>query len=242
VKVCLACQRRFARAGWRCPECGHEPAADGVPLFAPELAHLDEGFDADVVRRLAEIEPESFWFVARNRIIAWALGAYFPGARTFLEVGCGTGFVLSGLRDAFPGLELVGSDSSLAALELAGNRVDEMQLLQVDARRLPFEQEFAAVGSFDVIEHIDEDQQVLAQLFRALQPGGGLVLSVPQHRWLWSVADTCAHHTRRYSRPELIAKVTDAGFEVLRTTSFVALPLPAMALARLRCPPAADPR
>src|SRR5262249_23658252 len=52
--------------------------------------------------------------------------------------------------------------------------------------------------------------------------------------WLWSEADDLAHHQRRYTRSDLVAKVEAAGLEVLRATSFVSLVLPVLFLSRLR--------
>ena len=37
------------------------------------------------------------------------------------------------------------------------------------------------IGAFDVLEHIQEDTAVLPQLFQATRPGGGIMLTVPQH-------------------------------------------------------------
>jgi hypothetical protein len=57
---------------------------------------------------------------------------------------------------------------------------------------------------------------------------------VPQHRWLWSADDDYARHCRRYDRRDLVAKLERAGLRVVRTTSFVSLLLPAMAVSRRR--------
>jgi SAM-dependent methyltransferase len=57
-------------------------------------------------------------------------------------------------------------------------------LFQMDARKIPFESEFDVIGAFDVLEHIEEDEKALAQIFHAVLPGGGLILTVPQHRFL----------------------------------------------------------
>jgi hypothetical protein len=84
------------------------------------------------------------------------------------------------------------------------------------------------------LEHIDEDEDVLAEMHTAVKPGGGIVLTVPQHPWLWSAADDYAEHKRRYQRRELLHKVSRAGFVVRRITSFVSLLLPGMAAVRLR--------
>ncbi|MGH8746291.1 MAG: class I SAM-dependent methyltransferase, partial [Burkholderiales bacterium] len=86
----------------------------------------------------------------------------------------------------------------------------------------------------DVIEHIDEDEQVLGEMFAACRPGGGVIVTVPQHRWLWSYRDEFARHRRRYHRVELLRKLVAAGFERAWSTSFVTLLLPLMALSRLR--------
>ena len=75
--------------------------------------------------------------------------------------------------------------------------------MQLDARELPYEAAFDAVGAFDVIEHITEDERVLASMHRALKPGGVLIVTVPQHKWLWSWTDEQARHKRRYGRREL---------------------------------------
>jgi SAM-dependent methyltransferase len=107
-------------------------------------------------------------------------------------------------------------------------------LRQLDATNLDGREEFDAIGAFDVLEHIDRDADVLTNIRRALRPGGGFLVTVPQHAWLWSDTDVAAHHVRRYARAELRDKLRAAGFEVLRVTSFVSLLLPAMWLARRR--------
>ena len=90
------------------------------------------------------------------------------------------------------------------------------------------------VGAFDVLEHIEDDQAVLGQLFQAVRPGGGLLLTVPQHPSLWSEADVRACHKRRYTRQELVRKVESAGFQTRRVTSFVTLLLPFLWVSRRR--------
>jgi hypothetical protein len=75
---------------------------------------------------------------------------------------------------------------------------------------------------------------VLENLAAALRSRGGLLITVPQHDWLWSSTDVAAHHVRRYAKADLVAKIEATGFEVLRATSFVSLLLPAILLARRR--------
>jgi SAM-dependent methyltransferase len=235
MKVCVSCYCRFEAKGWICPKCGQSPPSErDILLFSPEFSRHSQGFKAEYFGNLAALEEGNFWFRNRNRLLIWALGAYFPGAQRFFEVGCGTGFVLSGIVKAFPDLETAGSELFLDGLTYARRRLPGVPLYQVDGGRLPFEAEFDGVGAFDVLEHIPEDERVLGQLFQALKPGGGLLLTVPQHPSLWSEADVKACHVRRYTRQELERKVESAGFRLRRVTSFVTLLLPLMWLSRRR--------
>lgn len=234
MRLCLRCGAGFQAKTWRCSQCGFEPATvAGFPAFAPELAHAGSGYDPAHFAELAGLEARNFWFRARNRLIAWALSRYFPGARRFLEVGCGTGFVLSGLAVAFPALEMTGSEAASEGLLFAARRAPGARLIQMDARRIPFRAEFDAAGAFDVIEHIEDDRAVLRALREALLPGGGLLLTVPQHPSLWSEFDARARHVRRYRAAELREKLAEAGLEIVRMTSFVTLLLPLMFASRL---------
>jgi SAM-dependent methyltransferase len=234
MKVCIACNHRFERADWQCTKCGYRPPQiDGHLAFAPELAHASEGFEAHFFKHLAELEAGNFWFRSRNRLILWALQRYFSHAQNCLEIGCGTGFVLSGIEQNFPNLQLCASEVFTQGLAFAAQRVSTAQLFQMDARKIPFKDEFDLIGAFDVLEHIQADTEVLAQMYQAVHPGGGILLTVPQHPWLWSQADDYAHHRRRYRAIELQQKVTAAGFRVVRTTSFVSLLLPLLLASRL---------
>jgi SAM-dependent methyltransferase len=206
---------------------------DGYFSFAPEYAKSNEGFQPHHFDELAHAEVGHFWFRSRNRLIVWALNRFFPDARNFLEIGCGTGFVLSGVANANPHLEVSGSEIHSAGLKYAADRVKGAMLFQMDARNIPFENEFDVIGAFDVLEHIEEDERVLAQMFQAISADGGIILTVPQHRFLWSQQDEYACHVRRYEAQELQDKVEKAGFRVEKATSFVSLLLPLMFMSRL---------
>jgi len=241
MKQCPQCAAVFTSAGWTCHACGHAPPqGECFPLLAPELANAGAGFRPEAFARLAALEEGNFWFRARNRLIVWALGRHFPGMARYLEIGCGTGYVLAGVAQAYPLAEITGSEVFSVGLPYAARRVERAELIQMDARRIPYVEEFDVIGAFDVLEHIEEDEAVLAQLQRALRPGGGIAITVPQHPWLWSAQDDRACHVRRYRVGELREKVSRAGFKVEFETSFVSMLLPAMLASRLRQRNASD--
>src|SRR5215471_21651902 len=232
MKRCIACKARFESNDWTCPMCRFRPTLrDQVFQFAVEAP--DVGYKPEYFPRLAAIEQAHFWFRVRNELIQWALRNYFPDAKSFLEVGCGTGFVLAGIHEKFPRMRLAGSEIFADGLAIAKARVANAELYQMDARRMYFEGEFDAVGAFDVLEHVIEDEDVLAQMFDAVRSGGGLLLTVPQHPFLWSASNQYAMHQRRYKRAELRTKVKSAGFRIERITSFNSLLLPLMIWSRV---------
>lgn len=193
-----------------------------------------KGFSEDIYDQVEEVAAENFWFRARNRLIGWGLATYFPSAENFLEIGCGGGFVLSYIRERFPELTIYGSEVLSRGLFFARERLPNVMLFQMDARNIPFRERFDVIGAFDVLEHIAEDRAVLKQMHHATKPGGGIILTVPQHPALWGDIDDYCYHQRRYTRKELLEKVEGAGFTVLKTTSFVSVLLPLMFLSRVK--------
>lgn len=240
---CLACgavepvasSERVWPVGWRCSVCGDVVAqSDGIPMFAPELADTISGMDPKNFEALSKIEAELFWFVARNELIVGLINKFFPGARRFLEVGCGNGAVLRAIARSRTWDRLVGSELHPSGLTHARKRLTEVEFVQMDARHIPAQNVFDLTGAFDVIEHIADDEGVLRGMRAATQTGGGIVIAVPQHPWMWSRADDVAHHQRRYRRGELEAKLRRNGFEILFSTSYTALLLPLMVVSRFR--------
>src|SRR5918994_2471212 len=92
-----------------------------------------EPYDAALFEALAAVEADSFWFRARNRLIVSTLRRHFPAAGSLLELGCGTGFVLAALREAFPAWRLVGSELYEEGLAVARARLFRVELVQADA-------------------------------------------------------------------------------------------------------------
>jgi len=93
-----------------------------------------------------------------------------------------------------------------------------------DGTYLPFPAGiFDRVVASEVLEHIDDDRAVLAELARVTRPGGTLAVSVPRFYpeavcWALSPAyhDVPGGHVRIYRRHQLLARLERAGFEPYR--------------------------
>lgn len=92
------------------------------------------GFKTQYFKELAELEEGSFWFRACNKFVCWALYKYSPEAKTFLEIGCGTGFVISGISKRFPEWRLIGSDYFEKGLVYARQPLPSVEFTRMDAR------------------------------------------------------------------------------------------------------------
>lgn len=208
---------------------------DGFRCYAPRVALECADYPSDGFDVTAEIEARSFWCRSRNRVLRQMFERFTDRSRPLdvLEIGCGIGGVIGELR-RLPNLRLTGSEVSIHGLRYARTKLPGVEFIQLDATDIPFRGEFDVIGAFDVLEHIDADERVMAEVFEALRPAGLFVVTVPQYQWMWSRLDELVHHKRRYGRRDLVDKLGRAGFEILYTTSFVTALFPFMLLTRLR--------
>jgi len=202
---------------------------------APDVEDKSTGYSAKNFQLLGDMEVDHFWFLARNEMISWLLHRYCADADRILELGCGTGFVSGALRQIYPNGQIAGCELHVAGMAIAWKRHgDSIEFFQADARSICLSDALDLVCAFDVLEHIDEDDAALHQIYSALVPGGCIIATVPQHPWLWSMADDVACHHRRYETGELVKKAQAEGFEIIYSDSYMALPLPLLALSRFR--------
>jgi SAM-dependent methyltransferase len=131
-----------------------------------------------------------------------------------LDVGCGDGFFMETLIE--DGFQCTGLDPSARACELCQERMTPLggQVHCAEIHTFHPPQPFDVVACGEVLEHVDDDVDMLKHIHRLLKPDGALVLTVPLDMRLWNAADARAGHKRRYTRDEILAKLESAGFQV----------------------------
>jgi SAM-dependent methyltransferase len=171
-----------------------------------------------------QLEDRSYWYNHRNFCIAEAVRR-FPPRGPLVEVGGGNGFVALGLQRAGHDMVVLEPDPSGA---LAARRRGIEHVICGAFQDVGFaDGSIAAIGLFDVLEHIEDDAAALAAFHRCLAPGGLMYIAVPAYQWLTSDQDRLLGHFRRYSLRSLAKVVRGAGFEIeYRAYFFLPLILP----------------
>ena len=178
----------------------------------------------DLLSPTAEPEKAPEWvrpprFLLRLDLVRRLLPR-LPKDQPVLEVGYGAGAMLEELAASGFG-RIVGIDFSASAADLASRRlaglpaVSRPSILRgtLDAFD-PARVRFGAVLAFEVLEHLQDDRGLLAQVYGLLVPGGRLLVSVPAHQRRFSVVDELVGHVRRYERDQLRSRFAESGFEV----------------------------
>jgi SAM-dependent methyltransferase len=202
--------------------------------------------EAELYAQYREIEDTHWWFLGRRRIFSELLDREVPRGprfenRSVLDIGTGTGAALDYLSRYGA---TTGLDVDPRAVEYCRDRGIE-NVVEANPPPLPFADEtFSLVTALDVIEHVDDDAELVAEIHRVLRPGGLCLVSVPAFRMLWGIQDEVAHHKRRYRLGEVRDLLEQGGLSIRRITYFNFLLFPPIAAVRLmeRVSPRRPPR
>lgn len=96
-----------------------------------------------------------------------------------IEIGCEAGYLLKHLLGA---KEVVGLDIAKNALKDARENIksDKVKLVCADASDIPFKEHyFDKVICSQILEHLDNPSEVVAEVYRIVKPGGTVIVSVP---------------------------------------------------------------
>jgi SAM-dependent methyltransferase len=143
------------------------------------------------------------WSVVRRTVAGLA-------PRDILELGCGLGAVGARLARMahYTGVE---PDDTCAAVAAARIGPVGGEVVHGDHSRIPPERSFDLVCAFEVLEHIESDQDALSAWVRLVRPGGHILLSVPADPDRFAAADVLVGHYRRYTAEDLGTRLRTAG-------------------------------
>jgi SAM-dependent methyltransferase len=219
-------ERLEAEHGWRYRE--HLVERGSVWYAVGE--HAPVSYPDSIRPAIAEVEESSYWFQHRNRAIA-RLADQAGITGPVWDIGAGNGAVSAHVQRR--GGHVVAVEPEAEGAEVAAQRgVRPVIVGRLEALHLPAAS-LAAVGVFDVIEHLAEPNALLAEVARVLAPGGILLVTVPAYRWLWSGADVEAGHHRRYTRRSLDTEVSCHGLNRVYSRYLFHSLVPAVLIGRV---------
>jgi len=149
-------------------------------------------------------------------------------AKTFVDVGCGSGTTSGELCRR--GLTGMGIDSSAEAVEVTRTALsDHIAAGRYDVRCLDVKevlrrQEVDVAVSMMVAEHVRDDAGFVTAVARLVKPGGQVIIGVPGRLDKWGYEDVVVGHLRRYERDGLDRLLRSAGLEEVQVWS-VAVPI-----------------
>ena len=173
-------------------------------------------------RAMFDLEERLWWYVGMRAVTASILERELDprSSPRLLDVGCGTGYSLTWLRERFNSEQAFGVDVSPHAAALW--RLRDLETVTVaSADSLPFAAaEFDLVTCFDVIYQLDPAgaHAAVAEMRRVLRPGGLLFIREPAYEWMRGAHDLAVSTRHRYTRGELSQLLASEGLSPRRAT------------------------
>jgi glycosyltransferase involved in cell wall biosynthesis/predicted SAM-dependent methyltransferase len=155
-----------------------------------------------------------------HRYNQWIFSIFRPFlGRRVLEIGSGIGNITKFLLDRDLIIATDMDPKYLALLKNTFGKYRKFMVERLDISGTEVERyqshHLDSVVCFNVLEHIEQDEKALKNIFNFLEPGGRLLLLVPSHPWLYGRLDQHLGHRRRYRKEELKNKLETAGFRVI---------------------------
>lgn len=164
-------------------------------------------------RTVPGIAEENYWF-RRHEVVYDALAHHCSG-RVVLEAGSGEGYGANMIADL--AARVIGLDYDASAAAHVAARYPRVGMLRGNLAGLPLaDASVDVVVNFQVIEHLWDQAQFLAECTRVLVPGGRLLISTPNRITFSPGRDTPLNpfHTRELDAAELTELLVDAGLVV----------------------------
>lgn len=164
-------------------------------------------------RTVPGLAEENYWF--RRHEVAYRYCADICAGQDVLEAGCGEGYGAALLASTARSVTAVDYDAATVAHVRA--RYPAVTVREGNLADLPIpDASVDVVVNFQVIEHLWDQSQFIAECRRVLRPGGRLLISTPNRITFTPGSDVPLNpfHTRELNAAELDELLTDGGFAV----------------------------
>ena len=188
---------------------------------------MSDAFEFEELRR----DSESWWYTARRKLLREAVlqAVHSKRESRVLDLNCTAQLEFENAPQ-YRACNLHNSLKTLAFRQIEGDtnlvcsRTEELALAS---------NSFDTIIAGDVLQSCADDVAALREMRRVLKDGGLLCLTVPAYSFLWGEDDAARGHQRRYTVSELRRKLNTCGFQIHRSSYFVASAFVPLVLGRV---------
>jgi 2-polyprenyl-3-methyl-5-hydroxy-6-metoxy-1,4-benzoquinol methylase len=176
------------------------------------------------IKELGRVNPHEHWYYqSKSRYLIELNRKYLESAEKIVEIGAGSTFFLNEALKVSP--------------NALGYAVDINYSGQEENKRITLSRTLPEVsGDFslfiDVLEHAENDSELLKESIRFAKPNSYIMISVPAFSFLWSGHDDFLEHKRRYTTRQLKKLSEKAELEIIDLRYIFGLLFPLACLVR----------
>jgi len=151
-------------------------------------------------------------FINKRRV---SLVLKYKNSGNLLDIGCGTGDILSELSKYF---SIEGIDISSSAIKIASKKIDKKKLKKIDIESYFLNKKYDIIIAFDVFEHLNNPKKIIKKIYTHLTQNGILIFIVPNNYGILGLIFTKIFnfmdktHISTYKRKFWIEFVRNSGF------------------------------
>ena len=140
------------------------------------------------------------------------IAPYITDKAIILDYGCGNGYIEEFFAQKAKKIVGLDKDQKLLAFLHKKRNIIFKEYQHLNNLK---PKSFAVILCLDVLEHIQNDQELLKRFFRLLKKNGKLILNVPVYQFLYNTHDRALGHKRRYETTNFVNLLQQTGFNVL---------------------------
>lgn len=160
------------------------------------------------LKELGNVNPETHWYYNfKAEILIRKNKGILGNPKVIVEIGAGSAFFLSKASVLFPEADCIAVDPYYDI-----NNFPKYKNLSYSLK-IPNKQA-DLVMLIDVLEHVEDDLELLTHASNSANKGSKYIISVPAFKFLWSGHDDFLGHKRRYKVKELSELIESAGLKV----------------------------
>ena len=156
---------------------------------------------------MGAVDATNHWYY-QSKIIPFfsSLTRFAPNAKSILDVGAGSGFF---------GITLSKSESITRVTCVDPNYLEDRNQGKIEFVKHVTETRADVYIFADVLEHVDNDVELLKSYTDSAEPGSLVLISVPAFNSLWSRHDEFLGHFRRYELNQISQVAANSGLLVI---------------------------